>query len=532
MSPRYRYVRWFVTTAALFTLIVAIILTVPPLRAIAQDILRQIGIYNVTNAPTSYELSQLPIPVVELARGGSEWHPIAQDTGEADFNWLAMLETMPDGFDTVTRGIESNLEKQIGYFTTRYTRTGDPDIEVRLNQMHRFSREKLLDFTAGGAQTEAVEINGEQGFWVSRFSDAADVDVQMLIWHEDVYRQNDALLVWLTGRGIGKDEMLIIARAVILRDPMNVSQPIISRSDPSILYRPLSQLAAEIEFDVAVPQYVPELMRLTWRHTVADDDFGQFSARYSGFLRKADGLYRSEFAISQFKAKTAAQLPAEFALGETPFEDVTVNGHPGIWVEDAALYSENPQHYLLWEQYGFTLHLSADVNLPREEIFRIAESLTFIGPDGPDSVTEQMYTNKLLPAEVVSAKTDFPIAELEFVPEGYVLRTRDARRMTEVTTATTTYKIDRDTLVLIQSKYQIAPSLRELALGDAWLEEVTVNRRPGYWIANYQTYPDDRIGMLIWEQGGFIYRLQSAALGRDELLRVAESLKYVGSPDF
>lgn len=130
--------------------------------------------------------------------------------------------------------------------------------------------------------------------------------------------------------------------------------------------------------------------------------------------------------------------------------------------------------------------------------------------------------------------TRIPVAVPNEIPSGYTLTSRDARVLTETPSVITIYQNANasDTLVLQQTRYTEPVSLEALAVGDAPLERVTVNYRRGYWIANYQTYPDDRIGMLIWEQGGFIYRLQSATLGRDELIQVAKSLKYVGSPDF
>lgn len=530
MSPRYRSLRWFVATAAVFTLLAAAFLTVPPLRALAQDILRRIGIYNVTDAPTDRDLRAQPLPVIQMARGGSASWTITRAQIENDFNWLALLD-IPPGFDSVTYVYETEPDLLFGYASAKYTRGGDPATELEFNQMQRFIGDRELDFLTGGAQAEAVEVNGRPGYWVAGFAQAPDVDVQMLIWTGEVYGQRDALLLWLTGRGSTKDAMLEIARAVTVRDPLDIRQPVVAADALRRNDVPPSHIAAEVGFDVAVPQYIPERMRLAWRYHTGDEDFGESSVGYTGWIETADGLRAADFNIHQTKAKTAAQQPYEFALGSTPFEDVTVNGQAGVWVPDAALYYDEQKNYLLWEQEGSSFMLSASTNVPREEMFRIAESLVFVGPDATDPVAQAAYEGKLLPAEIVAFQSGFPVAVPDAVPDGYVLRSRDARRMSEVAAATTTYTAEKDTLVLIQSKYPAAIRVRDLALGDAWLEDVTVNRREGFWVANYQTYPDDRIGLLIWEQGGFIYKLQSAALGKDELIAIAESLKYVGAGD-
>ena len=68
MSRLYRTLRALAATAAILTIIAITFLTVPPLRAIAQDILRRVGVYAVTDAPTPYEVSRQPLPVEVLAR--------------------------------------------------------------------------------------------------------------------------------------------------------------------------------------------------------------------------------------------------------------------------------------------------------------------------------------------------------------------------------------------------------------------------------------------------------------------------------
>jgi hypothetical protein len=214
------------------------------------------------------------------------------------------------------------------------------------------------------------------------------------------------------------------------------------------------------------------------------------------------------------------------AIGDAQIEDVTVNGNPGVWIEDYLGYDGMKQHILLWEQNGYSFRLYSF--LPREAMFTAAESITFVGPDDPDPLVEVPVSSSLLPVDVVAAQAGLTVAVPDDLPGGYILQSRYGRRLSEISTATTTYRAEDDTLTLIQSQYAAPVSVRDLVLGYALLDDVTVNQRDGIWIPDYQTYPDDRIGMLIWEQDGYIYKLQSKTLDRAEMIRIAESLRFVG----
>jgi hypothetical protein len=531
MSPRYRYVRWFVTTAVLLALAAAAILTVPPLRAIAQDILRRIGIYNVTDAPTSYEISQLPIVALNIARGEDEWHPALIEHAKNNVNWPASIEGMPVGFDTLEYGFARFPGDQLSFHGVVYRSSADPARELHLYLTWRTFHEGPLDVQTGGGQVERVNIVGEQGseegVWISGFSDEPSLDTQMLIWDADYLNQQDEIMVILKGHDLSKEQMLEIARSVRIRDPLAIPQDLdVTRR----LNMTPAQIANELNFPVGVPQYLPAHLSEPRRHFSGDSDYGQMDTFYDGYIQTDDSLRRAHLYIHQFKAKTPAQMPMELALGDTPFEDITVNGYPGIWVSEAAIRSNRKENFLIWEQDGSTFYMTASIVISREEMFRVAESIEYVWPGQPEERSSSQ--RKLLPAAIVAGQTGFAVAEPEYVPEGYQLVARDSRRGPEVISAITIYEDDRgDALVMHQGEYPDSVTPHDLALGDSRLIDVTVNGSPAIWVADYGTYPDTVVGMLVWEQNGTILRLQSAMLGRDEMIRIAESLKFVGAPN-
>lgn len=377
MSPRYRYVRWFVTTAALFTLIVAIVLTVPPLRAIAQDILRQIGIMTVTDAPTDYEVSQRPIVAVDLVHliDDGDWHPITAEEIVSEYLWLAMIEGMPTGFDTVEYGFATPPgEQRIAIRLAKYTQSEDAAKEISLGQIDRVFSNGPVDFETGGAITEEIAINGEAAVWVSAFTEYPDLDVQILIWEEKVYDQirNDLMIV-LKGRGLTKEEMLEIAHSVTIRDPNRI----ISRSDNTDWSSDTPrQVAAKVGFDVAIIREHPENFRLIGRHVFDSPRATQIVTSYA--------FGSQDLSFQQIKVNDASLVENggwEFNVGDSPVEDVTVNGNPGVWIEGVTGYANTVRDSLIWEQDGFSYHLQGK-SVSRQDMFAAAESLKYIGsPD-------------------------------------------------------------------------------------------------------------------------------------------------------
>jgi hypothetical protein len=512
MSPRYRYVRWFVTTAALFTLIVAIILTVPPLRAIAQDILRQIGRFIFTDAPTSYELSQMPLPATGLVLSDETFWIDSNEQSYDPVPGFAVLEVLPDGFNLAGHGWGSTH----GLFVelTRYTRPDDPNAMLTVQKANISNYDGEIDYTAGDAQTETVTVRETNGIWIERFNARPDLTVKILVWEE----QNT--LFWLQSSVLDQAEMLRAAESVFITPTPSVGLA------PVNVPRHLSPelAAARVGYPVAAPQYVPDGFSFQTRSASVYDEFSNVVTEYVSW----EGSPMRFLSIQQLKYEDNA-TPHHYPVGNSTVEDVSINEQPGVWIENYQVADDQFLMILTWEQDGSLFWMSSNV-LDKTEMLRVADSLVYAQEETP----EQIYAPRLLTAEAVAMQAGFPIAVPNDLPSGFTLTSRDARVLTDTTSVIATYHnaTASDTLVLQQTKYPEPVSLEALAAGDAPLERVTVNYRRGYWIANYQTYPDDRIGMLIWEQGGFIYRLQSATLGRDELLQVAKSLKYVGSPDF
>ena len=205
-----------------------------------------------------------------------------------------------------------------------------------------------------------------------------------------------------------------------------------------------------------------------------------------------------------------------------------MNSNPGVWIDGIKSFGNSQQDLLLWEQDGFTFSLSGNGALTRDDTIRAAESIEYVWPGQPEERARSQ--RKLLPASIVAGQAGFAVAEPEYVPEGYRLIARDSKRGMDVIGAITVYEHENDdALVLHQGEYPDSVTPRDLALSDSRLIDVTVNGSPAIWVADYGTYPDNLVGMLVWEQDSSIFRLQSATLSRDEMIRIAESLKFTGT---
>lgn len=533
MSRTHRTLRALMAAAAVFIIAGAAVLTIPPLRALAQDILRQIGIVTVTDAPTFYELAQRSIPAIDLVkRDNALWRPASPEAVESDVLWIARLEPMPETFRVVEYGYEPYPDHRVDFRVNKYSRVGSSTATFSLNQMYRWWWTGKIDYSVGGAQTEEVRIDGIRvGVWVTGFSDYPELDVQLLIWRQPYLQNWNALTVWLKGTGLSKEQMIEIAKSVEVPDPREM----IANTDPSDR-RGVSpaQLAAEVGFNIAVPLYVSEWSG-TGFHNIwhSGDDFVDIESSYS--------LRSKTFSLRQIKVINPALVDEStwrIDMGDTPVEDVTVNGSPGIWISNRQFTPNTIQSILIWEQNGSTLQLSTArtssvSGLTREDMLNIAESIIFIGPESDDSFAPASVPQPLS-VETIASFTKFAIAVPDYVPNGYELYSRDGENTAGRAIAKTTYinVENQDTLVLLQAKYVNLVEPDDLIFGDSQLRIVAVNQRwQGLWGFSYPTSSGASIRRLVWENEGIIYRLESTALEMDEMLQIAASLKYVGSPN-
>ncbi len=82
--------------------------------------------------------------------------------------------------------------------------------------------------------------------------------------------------------------------------------------------------------------------------------------------------YRTENYESISLRQWMGQEYSEMLMGEYQWEETTVRGSRGIFIDAAG---DSRRYTLLWAEGPYVLHLSAEDNLDRETFFKIAENL-------------------------------------------------------------------------------------------------------------------------------------------------------------
>lgn len=131
-----------------------------------------------------------------------------------------------------------------------------------------------------------------------------------------------------------------------------------------------------VGFPVYAPGSIPEGYELTTRYTLLPpepEQAGMMGVHTLYMLRgTAEAISRTvELIQHRFSPDQQTQMWM-FITENTPVEDVTVRGQPGVWVEGRA----GKTHMLLWEQDGFTFMLQSN-SLTQAEMLVVAES---VGP--------------------------------------------------------------------------------------------------------------------------------------------------------
>ena len=152
-----------------------------------------------------------------------------------------------------------------------------------------------------------------------------------------------------------------------------------------------------------------------------------------------------------------------------------------------------------------------------------------------------MPVNNLLgmPEEEAEQQAGFDLLTPGYVPEGFTLLSRDYLLEQEIPTVLTAYHYyggesvyDDVFLYMHQMKLENDPQI-EFEIGDAQPVEVTVRGYEALWIEQAPIGVKSNregetelmpVNMLVWEENGFHFQLQSNHLPKEELLKVAESL--------
>jgi hypothetical protein len=208
--------RTLLNTAAAFVLIVLAFMTIPPLQVLAQQVLSEIGRLQFTNQMTIPEqMANQPAsdnpnvgqiePVVQLNPGFTVYEPAY----------------LPAGYRFVSRHISGGESETYQSIRSDYTlsQPTNPDF-ISLTQWQfaeNSTVEQPLIWAIGSAETTAVTVNGQDGFFVANAPTGQTVNaagdyeilgVNILAWEQGGY------LFTLQSFQISLDEMQQIAASL------------------------------------------------------------------------------------------------------------------------------------------------------------------------------------------------------------------------------------------------------------------------------------------------------------------------------
>lgn len=195
-----------------------LVMTVPPLRTLAQSILYQFGLLTVTDAPTGYDewLAQptvdpasTPIPGIEPQ--AYEMRNLSLEAVEA-LTGFPVLEprNVPTGY---LRGSRDVWQRNgMNSVSTSYYSLHSP-ISFNLAQT-LYDETMPHEFSIGDAPTQAVEVRGVDGLWVEHSATwPPGSTLSLLFWQEGEFTfilQSATT----TGNPFGLPEMLRIANSL------------------------------------------------------------------------------------------------------------------------------------------------------------------------------------------------------------------------------------------------------------------------------------------------------------------------------
>ncbi len=153
----------------------------------------------------------------------------------------------------------------------------------------------------------------------------------------------------------------------------------------------------------------------------------------------------------------------------------------------------------------------------------------------------QAYSMRWLTVEQAEAEVGFHAYAPTYVPDGYVLSGRDTW-MHDGQPIWGDHRLVVDTsytgggsshFVIWQNRYREG-YVADLPIGDSPVLDVTVRGYAGIWIEQAQRgigkgaeeeWHTVGVNILLWEEDGFTFWMQSSTLALDEMLKIAESLE-------
>ena len=223
MQTQYRnnqFIRLLTYAAAAAVMLVVLTLTVPPLRALAQEVLD--SLFNrapadnlVFETPIVVDLRPTPVSQAVYATPGT----LAEVQAQVDFT-IKSPAYLPEGYEFYSASVDGP-----GLVTLSYVRDG---------YMLNISQSRVTDareFEVGAtADVQVVEITGVsaeyvEGFWVADMESTGDqVEIQGRIWngagnYQQMRWQQDGIVYWThsaigSGTDLPLDEWIAVAESL------------------------------------------------------------------------------------------------------------------------------------------------------------------------------------------------------------------------------------------------------------------------------------------------------------------------------
>jgi hypothetical protein len=192
MKPRSP---WKVRLAATL-MIIGFLVAMPPFRALASDILQQLGVLTITNAPT-YPEQELANPnsvdrSVSLLLDGIGPIPSAADvSAEVGFP-VYVPQQLPSGMSLLDRGV-GRSETNSPAIITLYTSNAQTDILMLAQQPLA-----TAELRVGSAPTQKVMVGANEGVWVEHT--AQGINLQELMYNNVLFWNADGYAFSLSGQ--------------------------------------------------------------------------------------------------------------------------------------------------------------------------------------------------------------------------------------------------------------------------------------------------------------------------------------------
>lgn len=179
-------------SAAVFVLMTLLILTIPPLRALAQDILRQIGVITISNAPTAYDVysTQPTIPPDSTPIPGVtpqiyDMQTLSLEAAAAQTGFAVLVpHSLPARYRLTARDVWH--QNGVNSVTTIYHRP-QPDDSLSISQTIYDPNEpdQSRQFDVGDAAVTDVTVRGLPGLFAEHVTTwPPGAMINMLFWQE------------------------------------------------------------------------------------------------------------------------------------------------------------------------------------------------------------------------------------------------------------------------------------------------------------------------------------------------------------